>query len=326
MQHHQQSAESIPLSPMSGQNTHPVDVHYVTTPQRPLNDSAAPSGPNALTRQNSLRERTQVRENVRQTAEQGLQKKIFIYSTLYTVTEVIIIWVLLGRSWENACDADVQTWLLVTSLFHFFGYVLTAVRYKHGAESMNAACATGFLRPLNTGWVIWLIIGSVWMFSSETCKDSAEDLYYLAMIIIVFSYVLLGISIASLLLSIFCLPFYIESLTAILEQVGTETQGASRELIASLRTEKYRPGIVPQEDAQCALCFEDYQVDEELRFCPCNHHFHAPCVDKWLAINKTCPVCRTPIDGAPQEAAGPSSMSRTTEEAPAAQDPVAQIV
>ena len=23
----------------------------------------------------------------------------------------------------------------------------------------------------------------------------------------------------------------------------------------------------------------------------CNHHFHAKCVDEWLHVNKTCPLC-----------------------------------
>ena len=33
------------------------------------------------------------------------------------------------------------------------------------------------------------------------------------------------------------------------------------------------------------------------------HHFHAECVDQWLKKNKTCPLCKRPID-ADKEAVG----------------------
>ena len=27
----------------------------------------------------------------------------------------------------------------------------------------------------------------------------------------------------------------------------------------------------------------------------CGHAFHAPCVDQWLGVNATCPLCRKSI-------------------------------
>lgn len=50
------------------------------------------------------------------------------------------------------------------------------------------------------------------------------------------------------------------------------------------------------EDTQCAVCLGDYEIDEKLQQLPvCGHTFHLECVDKWLANNTTCPLCRTSL-------------------------------
>ncbi|KAL3818285.1 hypothetical protein ACJIZ3_004190 [Penstemon smallii] len=46
-------------------------------------------------------------------------------------------------------------------------------------------------------------------------------------------------------------------------------------------------------DATCPICLTDYQPKETLRSIPeCNHYFHADCIDEWLKLNGTCPLCR----------------------------------
>ncbi|VVA36676.1 PREDICTED: RING-H2 finger [Prunus dulcis] len=51
-------------------------------------------------------------------------------------------------------------------------------------------------------------------------------------------------------------------------------------------------------DTTCSICLGEYQPKEELRTIPeCNHYFHASCVDEWLKMNATCPVCRKSPEG-----------------------------
>ncbi|KAJ1560267.1 hypothetical protein HK405_007681 [Cladochytrium tenue] len=45
------------------------------------------------------------------------------------------------------------------------------------------------------------------------------------------------------------------------------------------------------EDAVCVICLNQYDDGELLRRLHCNHHFHMKCVDEWLRLNKTCPLC-----------------------------------
>lgn len=47
----------------------------------------------------------------------------------------------------------------------------------------------------------------------------------------------------------------------------------------------------------CSICLCDYKNSDMLRLLPdCQHIFHQKCVDPWLRLHPTCPVCRnTPL-------------------------------
>ncbi|KAL3536014.1 hypothetical protein ACH5RR_004475 [Cinchona calisaya] len=44
----------------------------------------------------------------------------------------------------------------------------------------------------------------------------------------------------------------------------------------------------------CSICLADYSNSDMQRLPPeCGHLFHLKCVDPWLRLHPTCPVCRT---------------------------------
>ncbi|URD98253.1 Zinc finger, C3HC4 type (RING finger) [Musa troglodytarum] len=44
----------------------------------------------------------------------------------------------------------------------------------------------------------------------------------------------------------------------------------------------------------CSICLSDYKDADVLRELPeCGHLFHVKCVDPWLRLRPTCPLCRT---------------------------------
>lgn len=47
---------------------------------------------------------------------------------------------------------------------------------------------------------------------------------------------------------------------------------------------------------ECAVCQEAYSSGEKVTLLPvCLHAFHGPCIQEWLKINGTCPICRSSL-------------------------------
>ncbi|KAG6709913.1 hypothetical protein I3843_06G147900 [Carya illinoinensis] len=45
--------------------------------------------------------------------------------------------------------------------------------------------------------------------------------------------------------------------------------------------------------SSCSICLADYKDTDVLRLLPqCGHLFHLKCVDSWLRLHASCPVCR----------------------------------
>ncbi|KAI3471211.1 hypothetical protein Pfo_027874 [Paulownia fortunei] len=53
-------------------------------------------------------------------------------------------------------------------------------------------------------------------------------------------------------------------------------------------------------DSICSICLSEYMPKETLRSIPeCQHCFHAECIDEWLRLNSSCPVCRNSPKSSP---------------------------
>ncbi|KAI3756375.1 hypothetical protein L1987_56195 [Smallanthus sonchifolius] len=73
------------------------------------------------------------------------------------------------------------------------------------------------------------------------------------------------------------------------------------------------------DDDTCPICLSDYEPKDAVRSIPeCNHYFHADCIDEWLKLNATCPVCRKSPESSslvtPCSSMSSNSSHTTTEE------------
>ena len=79
------------------------------------------------------------------------------------------------------------------------------------------------------------------------------------------------------------------------------------------------------KSAQCAICMEDFSLNDVAKKLPCKHLFHEPCISEWLKLHGTCPVCRKNLNGEdtsqreyisrpPTAAEAPGSTSASTEQ------------
>jgi len=52
-----------------------------------------------------------------------------------------------------------------------------------------------------------------------------------------------------------------------------------------------------QENNSCCICLCEFEDGDEVRSLPCFHMFHKEEIDRWLAQNNKCPICKHSVDG-----------------------------
>ncbi|XP_057871383.1 E3 ubiquitin-protein ligase At1g63170 isoform X1 [Cryptomeria japonica] len=183
-----------------------------------------------------------------------------------------------------------------------------------------------FKMALDCFFAVWFVVGNVWIFGGHSSSSDAPNLYRLCIVFLTLSCI--GYAMPFILCATICccLPCIISLLG--LREDQTQTRGAAPEIIGALPKYKFKAkkstegngskddsenhsessgegGIiavgtekersVSGEDAMCCICLGKYKDDEDLRELPCTHYFHVECVDKWLKINASCPLCKHEI-------------------------------
>lgn len=168
---------------------------------------------------------------------------------------------------------------------------------------------------------IWWIVGFYWISAGgQILINEAPQLYWLCVVFLAFDvfFVVFCVALACVIgiAVCCCLPCIIAILYAVADQEGASEEdigllpkykfksiGGSEKIsgeksgpfggVMTLSTgESSSERVLSAEDAECCICLSTYDDGVELRELPCSHHFHCTCIDKWLRINATCPLCK----------------------------------
>ncbi|XP_057417801.1 E3 ubiquitin-protein ligase At1g12760-like [Lotus japonicus] len=167
---------------------------------------------------------------------------------------------------------------------------------------------------------IWWVIGFYWVSADgQTLAQDSPQLYWLCIVFLGFDvfFVVFCIALACIIgiAVCCCLPCIIALLYAVADQarasqedieqlskfkfqrksnekLAGDTEGPVGGIMTECHSDSPTEHMLSAEDAECCICLSAYDDGVELRQLPCGHHFHCACVDKWLCMNATCPLCK----------------------------------
>ncbi|GBP87260.1 E3 ubiquitin-protein ligase RNF115 [Eumeta japonica] len=87
-----------------------------------------------------------------------------------------------------------------------------------------------------------------------------------------------------------------EGLDAVVTQLLGQLENAGppplpRDQIAALPREDVTPEQAAA-DTTCSVCWETFKQGEQVSRLECEHTFHSACIEPWLRLHATCPICR----------------------------------
>ena len=96
----------------------------------------------------------------------------------------------------------------------------------------------------------------------------------------------------------YTIEYEILSEDGISEDIATGDQSPSTitQKNINILLDKYRKikedDIIVKKKLCCPICLEEFKPNEYKRTLNCHHIYHKRCIDKWIKVNNTCPVCR----------------------------------
>ncbi|KAJ6347421.1 hypothetical protein OIU76_003989 [Salix suchowensis] len=68
--------------------------------------------------------------------------------------------------------------------------------------------------------------------------------------------------------------------------------GSEKELEDELSKPAVEPPIsATEEEEDCPICLEEYDLENPKLSTKCEHHFHLSCILEWMERSESCPVC-----------------------------------
>lgn len=86
------------------------------------------------------------------------------------------------------------------------------------------------------------------------------------------------------------------SFEEILQQLMEQSENGQKKPASTSAVEQLKVDTINQkeveEKTECCICREEFVLDTKVKLMPCDHKFHIDCLDPWLKLKNSCPVCR----------------------------------
>ncbi|CAN6448328.1 unnamed protein product [Victoria cruziana] len=210
------------------------------------------------------------------------------------ITQIVAITLTLATSKEEKPVWPLRAWALGYDLGSVLGLPILVWRYRHPnanqghgsdgideerqeqqqritEESRASNIMTRIQTTLDLFSAIWFVVGNLWVF------DGTRDSFKRS-------------------------PKLIRGATE--EQISRLPVWKFSEISVSSNdsdedcAEKLSIGRQPKDTgSECSICLAEYKEKEEVRELPCSHTFHLRCINKWLRIISSCPLCKQHLQG-----------------------------
>lgn len=212
-----------------------------------------------------------------------VQQAISYLPKLYLLTDVILsvflIQFLIISEIETICE---KIWLfgvillVIEFFFNLKDQWISFWNFCHGENSIWV-CLSCCKSTIQFVWFIFFI-----MYIHD-CKNRNLDNFFMNFLVL-FVFIRVGVYLFLLLI-----------MTVIVRILQTQN-GATQEQIESIPSYRFGdryPNILSSGDHNfCAICYDDYQDDTNVKKLACHHTFCSVCINRWLAIEFNCPLCR----------------------------------
>ncbi|CAL4947910.1 unnamed protein product [Urochloa decumbens] len=146
-------------------------------------------------------------------------------------------------------------------------------------------------------FAMWFVMGNVWVFDARLGSfHRAPRLYALCIALLAWNAIVYSLPFLLFLLLCCFVPMVGYALGYNMNSASVG-RGASDEQLAALPRWRFKeqpdvPRDRDHDDQECCICLAQYREKEEVRQLPCTHMFHLKCVDRWLRIISSCPLCK----------------------------------
>lgn len=256
-------------------------------------------------RRNSIEQNNRiVQENARSHMNRRTSRVTLIIVYLYFISMGLAAIIVRGLESDKDCDLVeyINAWTglflvggtlsLIFDTYKFFRYIRSDI--PHPKKIKTITKITHLFTYGLFGYSIWILV------ETDSCQNDMSHMYN-----VILSYTIITGIFISLPLLIGCLLLCSLPCLLMMSENLDRTEGVDDKFLDKSPKSVFQDGKIVEkedefeigeEDAACCICVTDYENGGALRRLQCGHHFHQECVDKWLKINRTCPLCRDRVD------------------------------